>query len=137
MTQTLDTNEIEQVVRDLGGWMVTYGPLSPAAEMSLKEIMCDLDGGIEITLEDFEKIKNNLEAEIEALERDLSSDMAKELVERRKEIKELGQEITDRDKQIEHLEISVNQVHDKLKAKEKEFERRLKELEQDVMSAAW
>ncbi len=137
MTQTLDTNEIEQVVRDLEGWMVTYGPLSPAAEMSLKEIMCDLDGGIEITLEDFEKIKNNLEAEIEALERDLSSDMAKELVERRKEIKELGQEITDRDKQIEHLEISVNQVHDKLKAKEKEFERRLKELEQDVMSAAW
>ena len=143
----LDTDELEDVYSDLQGWMVTYGPLSIAGEMSLKTIMLDLEGGMEMVSEEFGNMHTRLSNEIEELEEANSKpkseleikvdNLRDDLKQAKGELKKANLTIESMSKRLESLQAALKAEEERRQIDAKRYEVKITELEQDTMSAAW
>lgn len=130
-------SDMEEAISSIEGWMVTNGPLSSTAEMGLKEIMDMIETGVE---EYTDKI-NKLEDELEEWSESEKKSFLAQKVEMQEEIKALREALREgsakQEKEIERLKAEVDQAKDKLKITQRVLRKKVKEMEQDSMSAAW
>lgn len=130
-------SDMEEAISSIEGWMVTNGPLSSTAEMGLKEIMDMIETGVEEYTDKINKLEDELEEWSESEEKSFLA----QKVEMQEEIEALREALREgsakRQKEIERLKAEVDQTKDKLKITQRVLRKKVKEMEQDSMSAAW
>ena len=129
-------SDMEEAISSIEGWMVTNGPLSSTAEMGLKEIMDMIETGVENYTDKINKLEDEL-GELEERDESKEKSFHVQKVEMQKEIEALREGSAKRQKEIERLKAEVDQVKDKLRTTQRVLRKKVKEMEQDSMSAAW